>query len=133
VNLVTVYSTRNHGWSEFVRSHALSGQPSVHNDKGVTLIIQTSPFPTNVGATYAELVAGAYDAYWQQIGTLLKARQERGFAPVILSPAWEMNGTYMHWGGGSGEGKYASPAQYIQAFRRIVTQVRAAYPKARIA
>lgn len=133
VTLVTTYSTRDAGWSAFVSTHAFSGQPAHYTDKSLTLILQTSPFPTNVSATYAELVAGAYDIHWQRIGALLKERQDRGFPPVILSPAWEMNGTYMSWGGGTGTGKYRSPKQYVEAFRRIVDQVRVTYPGVKVA
>lgn len=133
VNLQTVYTSRDGDWEAFVSSHAVSGQPGAYHDKNITLIIQTSPFPSNVGANYKELVAGSYDKYWQQIGELLKKRQDQGFAPVILSPAWEMNGTYMSWGGGKGEGKYRSPSQYIQGFHRIVEQARIKCPQLRIA
>jgi beta-mannanase len=133
VDLVTVYSTRDTGWNEFVRSHALSGQPKAYNDPHLTLIIQTSPFPTNVNATYAALLAGEYDTYWREIGRLLHEREQQGFTPVILSPGWEMNSTYMAWGGGEGTSKYASPAIYQQGFAHIVEQLRSTYPQIRIA
>lgn len=133
-DLGTVYSTRGSGWDEFVRSHALSGQISKHADKTVTLILQTSPFPVNVGATYEALVAGQYDDRWRQVGTLLRQREEQGYPPVVLSPGWEMNGEYMPWGGNRAKGAshYLNPAQYRAGFARIVWAVRSAHPKARI-
>ncbi len=133
-DLGTVYSTRGSGWEEFVRSHAVSGQISKHADKGVTLILQTSPFPTNVGATYEALVAGEYDGYWRRIGELLAAREAQGYPPVILSPGWEMNGEYMSWGGNRAKGAshYKDPAQYRAGFARVVGAVRSTYPGARV-
>jgi hypothetical protein len=128
VTFAVAYTTRTAGWDELVRSHAVSGQAAAHNDKSMTLLIQTPPFPENVGASYSALVAGAYDAYWRQVGTLLKARQDQGYPPAIVSIGWEMNGTYMYWGGGSAANAYNSPAQYVAGYQRIVAQLRATYP-----
>jgi hypothetical protein len=125
---VTVYTNRHFGWAEFVRSHALSGQPSFCTDKSITLIIHTPPFPSNVGASYAALVSGAYDTYWRQIFALLQARENQGYPPVILSIGWEMNGEFMYWGGGRASHAYANPAQFMAGYRRIVSQVRVTYP-----
>jgi hypothetical protein len=128
-NLATVYTTRDAGWGSFVSSHATAGQPAAYTDKSVTLLIQTPPFPSNVSATYSALVAGSYDTYWQQIGTLLKNRQDQGYAPAIVSIGWEFNGSYMYWGGCSGVSThYSSPAQYIAGYRRIVQRLRVTYP-----
>jgi hypothetical protein len=122
-----VYSTRNAGWSTFVSTNGSSGQIAGFSDQTITYMIQTSPFPENVSATYSALVSGSYDSYWQQIGTQLKNKADQGFN-IILSIAWEMNGTYFYWGGGSGTGKYSSPAQYIAGYQRIVNQLRVTYP-----
>jgi hypothetical protein len=41
-----------------------------------------------------------------------------------------MNGEYMYWGGGAARprGGYASPAQFVAGYRRIVAQLRVTYP-----
>jgi regulation of enolase protein 1 (concanavalin A-like superfamily) len=122
------YSTRDSGWSTFVSTHGSSGQIAAFTDKSMTYMIQTAPFPSNTSSTYAALVAGSYDSYWQQIGTQLKNKADQGFN-IIISIAWEMNGTYMYWGGGSGVSThYTSPAQYISGYQRIVNQLRVTYP-----
>jgi len=133
------YSDRNSGWGAFVTSHATSGQISKYTDKRLTIIMQTAPFPSNVsgnGGTYAKLLDGAYDAYWQQIGALLARRAAAGWRD-ILSLAWEANGTYMYWGGGPNPpgviGHYSSPDQYKAGSRRIVDQVRTTFPGVEVA
>jgi Glycosyl hydrolase family 26 len=133
VTFAVAYPTRTAGWDEFVRSHAVSGQVAAHSDKSMTLLIQTAPFAQ--GGNYSALVGGSYDAQWRQIGTLLKARQDQGHPPAIVSIAWEMNGEYMYWGGGAARsrGGYSSPAQYVAGYRRIVSQLRVTYPNVQTA
>lgn len=126
-----VYATRDAGWEAFVGSHFAAGQISTHVDKKLELLLQTAPFPS--GGNYADLVAGKYDGYWQRIGAGLKAREDAGFVPVIISIAWEMNGTYMYWGGGPGAGHYANPAQYIAGYQAIVKSLRKTYPNIKTA
>ncbi len=130
-----VYSTRTAGWGEFINSHFRSGQISTHTDKSLELLIQTAPFPSN--GNYAALGRGDYDGYWQQIGTGLKAREDAGYHPVVISIAWEMNGTYMYWGGGGNPqnpgSKYINVAQYIAGYRFIVASLRKTYPDVRTA
>jgi Beta-mannanase len=128
-----VYATRDAGWNAFVSSHYSAGQISTHTDKKLELLIQTAPFPS--GGNYKDLVDNKYDSWWQQIGAGLKAREDAGFVPVIVSIAWEMNGTYMYWGGGSGSGPshYANPDQYIKGYKAIVTSLRKTYPNVKTA
>jgi fibronectin type 3 domain-containing protein len=134
VDLALAYPTRNAGWSNLIST--TSGQIGAWTDHTVTLIVQISPFPENVSATYAALVAGSYDSFWQQFGTNLKNRENAGFKPVIVDVAWEANGTYFAWGGrdpvnpqGS---QYTSASQYIAGFQRIVSQIRVTYPTVKI-
>jgi len=125
------YNTRSAGWGAFMPS---GGQPAAFSRPNLRLLIQTSPFPENVGATYAALISGAYDSQWTQFGQILKDRdQALGRLPTIVSVAWEMNGDYMPWGHGNGGGKYSQASTYVQGFRRIVGCLRAAYPNIKIA
>jgi chitodextrinase len=125
----TVYTNRGSGWSDFISSFGSSGQISNFHDPNLTMLIQTSPFPenVNVGANYSALINGDYDSYWQQIGTKLKNRADAGL-PVIVSIAWEMNGTFNYWGCGTGPGKYSSPSQYIAGYQKVVDDLRVTYP-----
>lgn len=125
--LNTCYTSRDGSWDAFVSSHALSGQPALFNDPNMILLVQTPPFPRNTGSTYAAAAAGAYDNYYRQIGTILKNRAAAGIRS-ILSPGWEMNGTYMYWGGGSGATHHGGPASFKAAIQRMITQVRSTYP-----
>ena len=133
VTFATVFSTRDAGWEAFVQTHGGSGQIAAYTDKSMTLLIQTPPFPKNVGASYEALIAGAYDTYWQRIGTVLRQREAQGYPPVIVSIGWEMNGEFMYWGGGSASHRYTNPAQFVAAYRRIVSQLRVTYPQVQTA
>jgi hypothetical protein len=131
VDMVLVYTTRDAGWGNLIST--TSGQVGAYQNHSRTMIIQQAPFPTGIGANWSALVSGAYDSFWQQFGSNLAAREAAGFAPAIVSLAWEANGTYFYWGGcGSGE-KYSSPAQYIAGFQRIVTQMRVTHPTVKVA
>ncbi|MCK9901279.1 glycosyl hydrolase [Glutamicibacter sp. V16R2B1] len=124
------YQIRGSGWGSLLN---VGGYPfDQFNDKSKTLIMQHAPFPSNVGANYAQLVAGNYDSYWRNFALALKAREEAGYPAVINSIAWEMNGTYFYWGGQdsshTGGGRFTSNAQYIAGYQRIVNVMREVYP-----
>ena len=131
VDMALAYPTRNAGWGNL--HSTTSGQVGAYQDHSIQLIIQISPFPENVGASWSALVAGSYDTNWRNYGAALKAREDAGFVPVIVSVAWEANGTYMFWGGCGSGMKYSSPAQYIAGYQRIVNQMRVTYPNVRTA
>lgn len=128
----TVYSTRDNGWKAFVSTHGSAGQIAAFTDPSIEILIQTAPFPDKIGCTYSALVAGSYDDYWRRIGAEIKRREDSG-RPTIVSIAWEMNGSYMYWGGGGVGSRYTSPSQYIAGYRRIVEQLRTAHPRIRTA
>lgn len=130
VTEVLAYQTRGNGWGDMLNT---GGYPfDKFTNKSRQMILQMSPFPTNVGATYAALISGAYDTYWRNFGAGLKAREDSGHRPVICSISWEMNGTYFPWGGTdaghSGGGHFTSSAQYIAGYQRIVNALRSTYP-----
>jgi hypothetical protein len=131
VTACLVYQTRDAGWENLTNLN--SGQPAAFKNKTRTLIIQMSPFPSNVGATYSALVSGAYDSHWAAYGQQLLNRENAGFPPAIVSIAWEMNGTYFFWGGGGGSTHFSSSAQYVAAYRRIVNALRSTYPNVQTA
>jgi len=131
VDMVLAYTTRDAGWGNLIST--TSGQVGAYQNHSRQMIIQQAPFPQGIGANWSALVAGSYDSFWQQFGANVKARDDAGFLPTIVSLAWEANGTYFYWGGcGSGE-KYSSPAQYIAGFQRIVTQMRVTHPAIKVA
>ncbi len=122
----TAYTIRNGGWGSLLNA---GGYPlSNFTSKSHIVVIQHSPFPTNVGATYAALVRGDYDSYWANFAAGLKARADAGFPPVINSIAWEANGTYFQWGGGGFASSFSGSQQYIDGYRRIVNAMRTVYP-----
>lgn len=84
----------------------------------VDLAVWMFPAGTNV----ADVIAGRYDAYYRQLGTAVRSF---GVANVTLRLGWEMNGNWYAWGAGR-----ISAADYVAAWRRIATVVRAAAPGA---
>jgi hypothetical protein len=104
------------------------GQQGRYTNKTHQLIIQQAPFPADGSSNYSALVSGAYDSKWAAYGQQLLNRENQGFAPAIVSVAWEMNGTYFPWGGGGGGQHFSSSAQYIAGFQRIVNALRSTYP-----
>jgi hypothetical protein len=88
------------------------------------LILAHPMWPTGSGGSFAQVVAGTNDAHYQALGTNLVANN-RG--DLLISLAWEMNGTWFEWGMG------ADPSGYAAAYQRIVDQVHVTAPDARFA
>ncbi len=74
------------------------------------------------GTSVADVIAGRFDAYYSQLGAAVRTF---GVANVTLRLGWEMNGDWYPWGAGA-----ISAADYVAAWRRIATVVRAAAPGA---
>ena len=66
-------------------------------------------------ASLASIARGQYDAYFRSFANEVKAFG----APVILSLDHEMNGDWYSWGY-----RHASPAQFVAAWRHVVTVFR---------
>lgn len=122
--ICTVYNNR----TSFGMFDLGQGQTGVYNNKTHQLVLQTSPFPTDGSASYTALLNGAYDGNWRSYAAQMKAREDAGFAPIIVSLAWEANGTYMEWGGPGARQGFSSNQQYKDAYRRVVQQMRITYP-----
>lgn len=130
---VTVYTTRGAGWPAWVSSHATSGQIAVYNDPTLDVVIQTSPFPINVNATYAGAVRGEHDIHYRAVARLLAERADRRGQPDTVCWAWEANGEYMRWGGGPNPpgqvGHYENAAQYRSAFQHAADVMHDVFPE----
>jgi hypothetical protein len=103
-DVVTYYS----GWYEsFQKSFARAAA----NDGAVPLIAMD---PT--GVSVADIASGRYDGYLSSYAEAVRAYRY----PVILSFGHEMNGTWYSWGY-----RHTSPADFVAAWRHIVTVFRA--------
>jgi hypothetical protein len=102
-DLVTYYS----GWYEPFNS-GLANAAAKH---GAAPLVQMDP----AGVKLAAIAAGQYDAYLSSYAEAVRAYHD----PVILSFGHEMNGTWYSWGY-----RHASPAQFVAAWRHIVTVFR---------
>jgi hypothetical protein len=88
------------------------------------LILAHPMWPTSSGGSFAQVVAGTNDAHYQALGTNLVAN---GRGDLLISLGWEMNGTWFEWSAVGNE------TGYVDAYRRIVEQVRVTAPAARFA
>lgn len=72
---------------------------------------------------YAGMAAGTYNSTWL---SWLEQGSRRSL-PIAIVRIWqECNGNWMPWS------KFSSPSQFISAWRNMATQVRTAYPNAKI-
>jgi hypothetical protein len=88
--------------------------------RGVKVDLAVWMFPA--GTNVADVIAGRYDSYYRQLGAAVASF---GVANVALRIGWEMNGDWYAWGAGK-----VSSADYVAAWRRIVTLVRGSAPGA---
>jgi len=102
-DLVTYYS----GWYEPFNTR-LARTAASH---GAAPLVQIDP----TGVKLAAIAAGQYDAYLSSYAEAVRAYRD----PVILSFGHEMNGTWYSWGY-----RNASPAEFVAAWRHIVTVFR---------
>jgi len=72
--------------------------------------------PSDGVSTLAQGAAGAYDQYFQQVGTLLV---QNGFANATLRIGWEFNGGWYPWSA------KPDPTDWVTFWRRIVADFRA--------
>jgi hypothetical protein len=127
VDLALCFNTRGAGWGGFMPS---AGQPGLYHSPDIRLMIQTSPFPEGISATYNNLISGGYDSLWVQWANDIKhLDQAAGRKPTIVNIAWEANGSFFPWGYNSGwPDTYSSPAQYKAGFEHISDVLQATYP-----
>lgn len=81
-------------------------------------------YPEGLGITFDDVIAGTHDAHFQTLGTNIVAS---GRPNLLVSLAWEMNGTWMDWSMG------ANPDKYAACYRRVVDQVHVTAPGVRFA
>ncbi len=95
------------GWNERFRTSFADAS----RNSGATLVVQLQP--NNVPLT--AITAGHWDAYLRSYAAEVRAYGH----PVILSFGREMNGTWYSWASG-----HATPAQFVAAWRHVVTIFR---------
>jgi mannan endo-1,4-beta-mannosidase len=96
------------GWHErFWTSFATTA-----HQHGATVFVKMLPSTE----TLAEIASGDSDAYLRTYAQAVRSFK----APVIISFAQEMNGTWYPWGVG-----HATPAQFVAAWRHVVSVFRA--------
>ena len=102
--LVMYYS----GWLERFQT-AFAGEAAKH---GAAPLVQIEP----TGVSVAAIASGRYDAYLRSYALAVKAFGSQ----VILSFGHEMNGSWYSWGY-----QHTSPADFVAAWRHVVTVFRA--------
>jgi hypothetical protein len=102
--LVVYYS----GWFEPFRT----GFATTVAKHGAVPVVQINPTDISISA----IASGRYDAYLTSYAQAVRAYRD----PVILSFGHEMNATWYSWGY-----RHTSPADFVAAWRHIVTLFRA--------
>jgi hypothetical protein len=97
-------------YSGWFQSFPKSFATTAANDGAVPLV-QINP----TGVSMAAIASGRYDAYLSSYAEAIRAYRH----PVILSFGHEMNGTWYSWGY-----RHTSPAEFVAAWRHIVTTFR---------
>lgn len=131
VDLVLTYTTRTGSWDQLVLpSYAtdiagtdrnmvvMIGQPFTPNSLG------DAPGTRPTGKQARAILSGAGDAHWRRWGQTLAAKVAAGYPEYLTNLCWEFNGDwYPH--------SAANPAEFVAAWRRVVTTVRSVHSTAR--
>ena len=108
------------GWDFDLGNFAAAQNFSALWASGTEPMITWQPHSSKSAITYADLVAGTYDAYIQ---TSAKELHALGF-PVMLRPFHEFNGTWYSWGLANQGADAAADTQFIAAWRHVVNIFR---------
>lgn len=103
----------------------LSGQPDAFINSRRTRLMQIPALPEDGSSNWDFLLNGGADGYWRQMGSRMKAREDNGFPPDIMSIFWEFS-YVVSWG-------YGTASRFITAYRRAVDQMRVTYPNVQTA
>lgn len=127
VNMALTYTTRNGSWDDLTNGAVLN----TFTDKALVVLVAQPFAPDSLGnaanGNQARAInTGAYDAQWAKWGTTLQKRRMAGFAEAVTMLAWEFNGNWMHHSA-------TNAAEFIAAWRRVVTAVRSTNPAAQFA
>ncbi len=85
-------------------------------------VLGVAPFPENVGASLATCRTGAYNGYWKQFATNIKAAGLDD--ETIVRLGWEFNGNWYKWSA-------HNPADFAECWRQVVTSAESVAPALR--
>lgn len=104
-------------WSEIENPSWAIQQWSAPAQRSVTPDLSVALWPSS-GGDFADAAAGNYNAHFQTLAQNLVAA---GLGGVAIRLGWEFNGTWYRWSVTTA----AQAAQFAQAWRQIVTAMRA--------
>jgi hypothetical protein len=113
------------GWAQVEGPSWLLGtlcKGFLQGGSGRQVSLQLAMMPKDMGITLAQIASGTYDANYRRLANNLAAN---GLLGIELRLGHEMDGRWYPWGAPSGSGLEAN---YVAAWRRIVTVMREAQP-----